>query len=56
MLIKPDSSWNLPPTAKQTRRITLQCMRLHIKELLEEKPINRAEANRLIYELRREVN
>lgn len=51
-VIPKSSSWNLPPTSTQIRAITKLCMRLHIAELLEEKPSNRYEARRLIYELR----
>jgi len=52
--IPPESSWNLPPTDGQVERITKQCMRLGIKEPLEERPSKRWEARNLIYELRKE--
>ncbi len=51
--IAPTSSWNLPPTARQLRATTELCMQLGIKEYLEDKPSNRLEARRLMYELRR---
>ncbi len=52
MKIFPNSSWNLPPTDRQTSRITKLCIRLGIAEYLEDKPSNRLEANQIIYELR----
>jgi hypothetical protein len=51
--IPPGSSWNLPPTEKQTRAIAELCMRRGIRELLEETPSDRREARNLIYELRK---
>lgn len=52
--IPPESSWNLPPTDGQVERITRQCMRLGIREPLEERPSNRREARNLIWGLRKE--
>lgn len=49
--IQPESSWNLSPTPKQIRAITLLCIRLGIREYLEEKPSSRYEARQLIYDL-----
>lgn len=51
MLVRPESSWNLPPTDKQMRRVTLLRMRHHILD--DSKPANRLEANRIINRLRR---
>jgi len=52
MKYQPSSTINLPPTGRQCRRITLQCMRLGIREPLEEKVSNRREARDLSWELR----
>lgn len=49
--IPPTSTWNLPPTGRQTAAITRLCTYLGIKEALEETPSNRWEARRLIYDL-----
>jgi len=49
--IQPDSSWNLPPTDRQTRAITMLYIQLGIREPLEERPCNRLEARSLQYEL-----
>ncbi len=46
------SSWTLPPTGRQVAAITRLCQQLGIREPLEEKPSNRWEARRLLYELR----
>ena len=46
------SSWTLPPTGRQVRAITMLCAELGISEPLEDKPSNRWEARRLMYELR----
>lgn len=51
--ILPNSSWNLPPTDKQVRAITKLCIKLGIKEPLEETSSNRVEARRLIWDLRK---
>jgi len=48
-----DSSWQLPPTSRQILAITRLCMRLGIKEPLEEKPSTRWEARQLLYDLSR---
>lgn len=50
--IPPTSSWNLPPTARQTLAITRLCQQLGITEYLEDKPSNRREARNLIMALR----
>lgn len=50
--IPPASSWTLPPTGRQTVAITRLCIQLGIKEPLEDKPSNRWEARRLLYELK----
>ncbi len=49
--VPPASSWTLPPTPKQITAITRLCQTLGITEPLEDKPSNRWEARRLIYEL-----
>ncbi len=49
--IPPASSWTLPPTGRQVSAITRLCIQLGIKEPLEDKPSNRWEARRLLYEL-----
>ncbi len=50
-LVPQTSSLNLPPTAKQCRRIALFCRALGIREPLEEQVVNRHEARNLIYDL-----
>jgi len=55
-LVRPESSWNLPPTPPQIRAITRLCVQLKIGEPLEEFPSSRLEARRLIYDLRRQVD
>jgi len=50
-MIAPDSTWNLPPTVKQTRTIARLCRARGITEPLEEQPSNRLEASRLIRQL-----
>jgi hypothetical protein len=52
--VSPDSSWNLPPTDAQVRRIAQYCIWNHIRESLEERPSNRREARNLIFALRKE--
>jgi len=52
--IQPTSSWNLPPTAKQTRAITVLCQSLGYHEPVENTPSNRLEARNLIMGLRGE--
>lgn len=49
--IPPASSWTLPPTGRQCRAIARLCTYLGITEPLEDKPSNRWEARRLMYEL-----
>jgi hypothetical protein len=46
--ILPTSSWNLPPTDRQTRAIALLCVKLRIKELLEESSMTKGQAGKLI--------
>jgi len=46
------TSWELPPTARQTAAITRLAMQLGIKEYIEDTPSNRREARQLIYDLR----
>ena len=46
-----NSSWRLPPTSRQIYAITRLAAQLGIKEPIEEKPSNRWEARRLLYEL-----
>jgi len=46
------SSIELSPTAGQIQRLTKQCIRLGIKEPLEELVSNRREARDLMYQLR----
>lgn len=53
-VIQVSSSWNLPPTAKQCRQITLLCMSLKIRDPLEDSPSTRWEARNLIYDLRQQ--
>lgn len=55
MKVPPASSLNLPPTAKQCRRIALFCMALGEREPLEELVRNRWEARNLIYDLLRQL-
>ena len=50
-LVPQTSSLNLPPTARQCRRIALFCLAMGIREPLEEKVANRREARNLIYDL-----
>jgi hypothetical protein len=50
-MIAPDSTWNLPPTGRQTRTIARLCRARGITEPLEERPSNRLEASRLIRQL-----
>jgi hypothetical protein len=49
--IAPDSTWNLPPTIRQTRMIARLCRAKGITEPLEERPSTRLEASRLISQL-----
>ncbi|KKN54528.1 hypothetical protein LCGC14_0591200 [marine sediment metagenome] len=49
--ISPASSWALPPTGRQVVAITRLAMQLGIKEPIEDKPSNRWEARRMIYDL-----
>ena len=49
--IPPASSWTLPPTSRQIVAITRLAMQLGITEPIEEKPSNRWEARRMIYDL-----
>ena len=46
--IEPTSSWNLPPTDKQVRAITLLAMQLGYHEPVENTPRNRIEARNMI--------
>jgi len=50
--IPPESSLNLPPTARQVVQISKLCMHLGIKEPLEDSCSDRREARNLIYRLR----
>ena len=45
------SSWTLPATSRQVVAITRLAMQLGIKEPIEEKPMTRWEARRLLHEL-----
>ena len=49
--IYPSSSWTLPPTGRQVRAIARVAQQLGITEPIEDKPSNRWEARRLLYEL-----
>ena len=49
------SSLELSPTGPQCRRIAMQCMRLGIKEPLEEGVSTRREARNLIYRQKRKL-
>lgn len=52
--IPPASSWNLPPTARQTRAIALLAQQLGYYEPVENKPSNRWEARNMIAGFREE--
>ena len=49
--IPPTSSWTLPATGRQLSAIARLCTYLKIQEPLEEKPMNRWEARRLMHDL-----
>jgi len=50
--IPPESSWNLPPTARQRHQISTLAIHLGIRDPIEDTPSNRREARNLIYDLR----
>jgi len=54
-IIKPTSSWLLPPTAKQARAIAKLAMALGYHEPVEEKVSNRREARDMIMGFREEL-
>ena len=45
------SSWTLPATSRQVAAVARMCIRKGIREHLEEKPMTRWEARRLLYKL-----
>ena len=53
--IKPTSSWNLPPTVKQTQAIARLAQALGYREPVEEGIRNRLEARNIIVGYKNEI-